>query len=98
MNDFVPTNHLLEKMRLRNITWAEIIEVLEKPEVTFGPDLRGRKTVQKGDLAVVVSGSGAVITVLLRDADQWTDEDVRDRTVQERFNVAAENLKTMGNI
>ena len=79
MSEFRPTKHLLEKMAARNVSWGEIIDVLEHPEVTFGPDHKGLKTVQKGDLAVIVSHDGAVITVLLREIEKWTDEQAQQR-------------------
>lgn len=76
-----PTRHLVQRLKDRNITWAEVVEVIDRPDVTFGPDEKGYMVLQKGDLGVVVSRQGGVITVLLRDAAQWTDEDVRRRSV-----------------
>lgn len=77
--DYYPTDHLREKMKARNVTWAEIVDILEHPEVSFGPDFKDKRVLQKGDLAVVVGRDNAVITVLLRDADQWTDEQAASR-------------------
>jgi len=74
-----PTPHLIEKMKARDVTWGEIVGIIEKPAVVFGPDIQGRKVYQKGDLAVVVAASGAVITVLLKETEQWTDEQARNR-------------------
>ena len=74
-----PTKHSLEAMAARNVTWGEIVDAVEKPEVSFGPDERGRMVHQKGLIAVVVAESGAVITVLLRQGTRWTDEDARNR-------------------
>lgn len=74
--ELFPTTHLIEKMKARKVTWGEIVETVEKPEVSFGPDERGRMVHQKGSLAVVVSRSNNVITVLFRQEKQWTDEDM----------------------
>lgn len=83
-NLFVPTPHLLEKLKARNVTWAEVVDILERPEVVYGPDRQGRKVVQKGDLAVVLATNNAVITVLLRDAENWNDEEARNRETHEK--------------
>jgi len=77
--EIYPTPHLLDKMAARDVTWGEIVKVIERPEVVFGPDYRGRKTVQRGELAVVVDSQGAVITVLLKQNEQWNDEQARSR-------------------
>lgn len=74
-----PTQHLLEKMKARDVKWAEVMEVIEKPEVVYGPDRQGRRNYQRGDLCVIVSGQNAVITVLIRNLEQWSDEDARNR-------------------
>lgn len=74
-----PTPHLLEKMKARDVKWAEIMEVIQHPEVVYGPDTQGRRNFQKGDLCVVVSRHKAVITVLIRNLEQWSDEDARNR-------------------
>lgn len=75
----LPTPHLLDSMKKRDVTWAEILEICEKPEVVYGPDHRGRKVLQKGDLSVVVTAKGDVITVLLRNEDRWDDTQARNR-------------------
>lgn len=79
--DYFPTKHLREKMAARNVTWAEIVDILDMPEVSFGPDFQGKRVLQKGDLAVVVGRDNAVITVLLRDADEWDDAQASSRSV-----------------
>lgn len=81
--DIYPTKHLLEKLDAREVTWGEIVEVVEHPEVVYGPDYRGKKIHQKGDLSVVVAPDGAVLTVLLRDEKQWNDEQARERSLSE---------------
>lgn len=77
--DIFPTEHLREKMQARLITWADIVEVNSKPDVVYGPDERGSRVLQRGDLSIVVDKNGNVITALLRQEDQWTDEDARKR-------------------
>lgn len=77
--DVYPTKHLIEKLEERNITWAEIVEIIDNPEVVYGPDPQGRRTMQKGDLCVIVGRDGGVITTLLRDAEQWDAQKARDR-------------------
>lgn len=74
-----PTKHALEKMELRNILWGETLDVIEKPTLTYGPDHKGRTVMQKDKLSVVVGSDLAVVTVLLRQDGDWTDEDVRQR-------------------
>lgn len=77
--DIYPTKHLLEKMQEREITWAEIVDVVDRPEVIYGPDAKGKRILQKGELGVVVDKYGNVITALLRQESQWTSEDARKR-------------------
>ena len=74
-----PTRHLIEKMSDRQVTWAEILDVVDHPEVVYGPDRKGRSVYQKGDLGVVASRDGNIITVLLRQEENWTSEEVRNR-------------------
>lgn len=77
--DLYPTKHSIQTMRARKISWADVVEVANNPEVTYGPDLRGVVNYQKGKLCVLVSKDGAVVTVLLRKGEKWTDEDARNR-------------------
>ena len=79
IRDPYPTKHLLENMKVRGVTWAEIVDVLENSEVVFGPDTKGRYVFQKEDLSVVVSKEGAVITVLYRQSEKWTSGEMYDR-------------------
>lgn len=74
-----PTKHVIEKLDARDVTWAEIVDVVDHPEVVYGPDYRGKKIHQKGVLSVVVAPDGAVLTVLLRDEQQWTDAHAQAR-------------------
>lgn len=76
---FTPTNHVREKMKTRDVTWGEIVDVLENPECVYGPDYKGRKTVQKGDLCVIVGKDNVIVTVLFRDEANWTDHDMQQR-------------------
>lgn len=77
--EFYPTPHLIENLEKRNVTWSEIVDILDKPDVSYGPDVRGRMVHQKGDLSVVVARDNSVITVLLRSAETWSNEDARKR-------------------
>lgn len=77
--EIYPTDHLREKMRSREITWAEIVEVADHPEVIYGPDERGRRILQRGKLSIVLDRGNNVITALLRQEEQWTDEEARER-------------------
>lgn len=79
MPENYPTRHVVEKMNDRVITWGEILEVIKRPEVVYGPDYKGRKVMQKDKISVVVASDGAVVTVLLRSEEQWTDEDAKQR-------------------
>lgn len=83
-HEYYPTRHAVEQMKARSLSWADVLEIVNEPEVTFGPDSRGRRVLQKGSLAVPVARDGAVITVLLRSQDQWTNEDVMNRKPSER--------------
>ena len=74
-----PTRHVVEKMNNREITWAEIVDISKNPEVVYGPDHRGRRILQKGDLSIVLADNGAVVTALLRSEDKWTDKDAKER-------------------
>lgn len=74
-----PTKHALETMTERDITWGEVQDVILKPEVTYGPDRSGRTVMQRGKISVVVARDMAVITVLLRQEEQWTNADARSR-------------------
>lgn len=73
-------------MRERDVTWGEIVDTVNKPETVYGPDERGRKIHQRGQLAVVVGRDGAVVTVLLRQGEQWTNEDAKARALPDRPN------------
>lgn len=79
MGAFYPTKHLIEKLDAREITWSEIVDILDHPEVIYGPDNRGRRVMQRSDLSIVVGRDGAVITALLRSSEQWTDEEAKRR-------------------
>lgn len=84
-----PTMHLLRTMRSRDVSWAEVQEVLEgyttrRPAAPFH---RGRPTPNrfmytKDQLTVLVDESTdppAILTVLLASQEQWSDADVRAR-------------------
>lgn len=74
------TNHAREVMKRRNISWDELVEVIERPDI-IEPH-QGKKRYVKGKLCVVVAPSlhgKVIVTILLRDQNQWSDEDVRKR-------------------
>lgn len=79
-----PTRHARDVMAERDVTWAEVVEVVDRPENVYTS--RGDFVFQKGSLAVVVCLDGAVRTVLLRqdprtvDRGRWTNDDARART------------------
>jgi len=78
-----PTRHAIDVMSRRGITWADVVRTVERPEVTYaGSRYAGDDRIvhQAGDLAVVTTPAGCVVTVLLRTTEQWTDADARQRT------------------
>ncbi len=81
--DIHPTPHLIDSMQARNVTWGEIVEIVNNPEVVYGPDPEGRSIMQKGRLSVVVSYDGAVITVLLRQNKKWNNDQAGNRDGQQ---------------
>lgn len=96
MTDPYPTPHLLKSMKSRDVSWGEILEVLENPEVSFGPDDRGRYTHQRGNLCVVMAGERAVITVLLRQEESWTDTEARSRKKKVNTEDFCGNMSRLG--
>lgn len=80
--DLVPSKHAIASMEARDITWPQVVETVTDPSVTYGT--RGDQMFQRGDVAVVTTrpmtdGSRLVKTVLLRETEQWTNEDARAR-------------------
>jgi hypothetical protein len=58
--EYYPTRHAVEAMTSRSITWAEVLWVLQQPEVTYRSDTgkhAGKDTSikQRGSLYVVVA-------------------------------------------
>lgn len=98
MPEYFPTKHAVAKMAAREVTWAQVLQVVAAPENTWsgsGGYHRNNSTVmQRGDLYVVVGNTPEydkfdtakehplvpIITVGLRQQDQWTDDDIRNRT------------------
>ncbi len=74
------TAHLRNTATRRGVTLRQVLDVVEKPDVTYmqedyGP---GRQIRQRGRLAVVVAqDTRTVITVLLRAPQRWTEEEAR---------------------
>jgi len=80
--DLVPSKHAIASMASREITWAQVIDTVETADVVY--DSRGNQMFQKGDIAVVTTrplsdGVLLVITVLLRQTTQWSNDDARNR-------------------
>lgn len=74
------THHARTKMRDRNVTFEDIAHAIERPEIT--EPHKGKRRYTRDNLCVVVSEEGGikvVITILLRDTNQWTDADISNR-------------------
>lgn len=78
--------HARQVMERRNVSVAAVFEVLRNyrtryPSASYrGGSFPGTYVYQGEELAVVVNHSRAparVVTVLLRSAEQWSDDDVR---------------------
>lgn len=73
--------HAKEKMRTRDIGPEELAEVLTKPQIV--EPSAGRLRMVRDDLCAVVAtdteGNATVVTILLRQLDQWTDDDMVNR-------------------
>lgn len=76
-------------MANRDVEFAEVLDALENYENRWdvrsfkGRPTPGRAVYQRGKLAIVVNertGTWWVVTVLLRENRQWTDEDARARS------------------
>lgn len=75
------SEHARHKMKLRRIDLDEVFETILTYQKT-DKDIRGHKRYFRNDLCVVVAEGkhhDTVVTVLLNEVDQWTDEDVRNR-------------------
>lgn len=77
-NTLRPSAHALETMTRRDVSWSEVIEACEHPTIAE-PPYQGRRRFHRGTLCVVVAEDGTVVTVLLRGAHQWDDEQARQR-------------------
>lgn len=83
------TRHALDAMRRRLVEPEDLAEVLRDPATVEtagrGPRGESRWRFTRGDLCTVVAvhpgGRAAVLTVLLRSSDRWTDADVAARPV-----------------
>lgn len=75
------TGHAWAAMRRRDITPEELALILRRPSVT--EPHAGRYRLTRGGLTAVVAidpdGTTVVISVLARNAHQWSDSDVRGR-------------------
>lgn len=76
------TWHARQTAARRKVSLAEVLAVIDQPEVSYAQPQRGAsiRICQRGSLAVVINVvERSVITVLLRSQSRWTDEDVRRR-------------------
>ena len=73
-----PSAHARQKMTDRAVTWAEVVDVVERAELTEPHG--GHRRYCRAGLCVVVAENGCVVTILMRRTDPWTDADVRART------------------
>lgn len=74
------SDHARKKMKLRNVTIDEVMEIRQFPQFTDLKDNRRRYYLR--DLCIVVAEgrhADTVVTVLFRQGTRWTDEDVRNR-------------------
>lgn len=73
------TDHVREKMQLRAVSKEEVFQIVRNPEVVTRGD---RHALMRGNLTVVLEPNGKrwrVITILLREQEQWSDADARNR-------------------
>jgi hypothetical protein len=88
LSECIPSAHFLEKKEARGVDWQTIRAALENPGVVEETEHNGRKALRyvHGEIAIVVVGwfrdHPILVTVLLRESKQWTDEDVRNRMVR----------------
>lgn len=80
--DLVPSKHAIEMMTSRDITWEQVLETVTNAHVTYSS--RGDQMFQRDKVAVVTTrplsnGVRLVKTVLLREVEQWSDDDARAR-------------------
>jgi hypothetical protein len=74
------TDHARQKMALRSISKEDVFQIIRDPEVVTRSD--DQHTLMRGALTVALAPFGKrwrVITVLLREQEQWTDADARNR-------------------
>lgn len=93
MSEVQLTRHARENMDARDVSFAEVLEVLRTYDTRYSSFMhRGRPTpdtyvYQRGRLAVVAQDKNGVLlvkTVLLKDTEQWDDEDARARHTETR--------------
>ena len=46
VREIYPTKHLIKYMRERHVTWGEIVDIVDHPEVVTSPDMQGRQLYQ----------------------------------------------------
>lgn len=76
------SDHARQKMALRSISKEDVFQIVRSPEVVARSN--GEHKLMRGDLTAVLGpargGRWCVITVLLRESEQWDDEAARSRT------------------
>lgn len=80
--DSIYLNHAVRAMTNRNVSITDVEKALTQPEVVWGPDHRGRYNFGHGDICVVANPGEervVIVTVLWREQQQWTDEEMRRR-------------------
>lgn len=80
------SEHAREQMRQRNVSFDEVVEILQRPEVVTSTEDADRRKFFGGDLCLVVADEKngrltfhVVVTILWRKGDQWTSEEMSQR-------------------
>ena len=74
------TRHAVRAMGERGVEIEEVAEILKRPSIVEPHD--GKRRFVGNGLALVIAGpdeAPVLVTVLLRERRQWTDEDARRR-------------------
>jgi hypothetical protein len=74
------SDHARQKMALRSVSKEEVFSIVRDPEIIHRSD--GKHVLMRGNLSVALaqrSGRWCVVTVLLREQEQWGDDDARGR-------------------
>lgn len=80
LTNLVVTRHAIRVMAERGVEIEEVVEILRFPSVVEPHD--GKRRFVGNGLALVIAGDDeepVLVTVLLRERRQWTNEDARRR-------------------